>query len=152
MAHRNPSTEPDAPSYQHARGSSNLLGDFSWCALVGENEGNYTREAEKNPWFRQFDPTPDDRESHVEVFNGERAYRIRSATSFLPIRKCDDTRWGGLPALRIYIRQSDRHLSKCSRLNFCSGLGTKCLGTTLLLQRSLHRDAFVLKGTCVPIL
>ena len=47
-----------------------------------EKEGNYTREAENNPWFGQFNPTPDGRESHVKVFNGETACRIRSATSF----------------------------------------------------------------------
>ena len=50
---------------------------------------------------------------------------------------------GWSPGLRIYIRQSDRHLSKCSRLNFCSGLGTKCLGTTLSLSLSLSLSVSV---------
>ena len=45
-----------------------------------EKEGNYTREAEKNPWFGQFNPAPDGKESHVKVFNGEMACRIRPTT------------------------------------------------------------------------
>ena len=45
-----------------------------------ENEGNYAREVEKNPWFGQSNLTPNGRESHVKVFNGGTACRIRSTT------------------------------------------------------------------------
>lgn len=39
-------------------------------------------------------------------------------------------------ALRIYIQHPDRHLSKCFRLNFFLGLGTKFLGTTIFPSSS----------------
>ena len=76
------STEPDAPLYQHAKGASGLHGDFSSCTLAREKEGNYTREVEKNPCLGQFNPTPGGRESHVKVFDGEMACRIRPTPSF----------------------------------------------------------------------